>query len=428
MRQRWKESAVLLGGLFLSVGMIYSGLANWNRTPHLYEYDRDQIRAQEQNPELVQQGDSQEDNKREQQKPKNTKSQNNSNNDRKEEDEDQTNAQNTSDSDNQQFDPNGDVAVNGDGGTGDSTDPDINLPSGAPAGTPVPVDDAEPTAEPKVTATPAVSKPTPVPTQTDKVIAISCTWAERKDLLYGKDLPTDTIVVTAEYASGEKKQIPAGKYTIRGLNNDSLGEHSMKISYEGVECELRYVINNFTKEITYSWPTREQCYRGEELPGDALTVSTIMADGSRRQTTKFTLSGINSALIDEYQTFTISYKDTTIDETFKLTGTCRFLNRKITVHSYYYKDDALTQKVGEKTRNENYDYYAEEYLSLRDFQNGNLDDTDTVYQKKKYVLKEIAVSEVDDAGNLVKQSLPYFVKERFFNGVSLTKVYVLADE
>lgn len=430
MRQRWKESALLSGILVLSAGLVYGGLSHWKRTPHLYEYDRNQINEQEKNPELVQQGDPQEENRRERQKPKNKRNQQNPDTDRQEMDDKRDNEQDTSNSDNKRADSDGDDAMNGDGGPGDSNVPDMNLPSGNPAGTPVPVDDAEPTASP-VPTNKAEPTHTPEPEQ-DKVVKLTCTWPDRKSLLYGKEIPKDTIQVTAECSSGEKKKLSSGEYTIRQLKNDSVGEHTMTVSYnkdESINCKVDYVVNNFTKSLTYSWPTKDQCYKGEEFPSSAITVKTKMADGTTKTTTKYEITGYNNVLLNVEQKFTITYKDTTINKTFTAEGTCRFLNRQITLHCYYYSDAEMKNLVASRTYNGDYDYYVDETISLSAYKgNGSLsDDPDAYYKKKQYTIKEISLAEVDSAGNSKNKSLPYRVKERFFDPISLTKKYVLAE-
>ena len=40
MKRRKKESVLLFAALFITGILIYVGLANWERTPHLYEYDK----------------------------------------------------------------------------------------------------------------------------------------------------------------------------------------------------------------------------------------------------------------------------------------------------------------------------------------------------------------------------------------------------
>lgn len=204
----------------------------------------------------------------------------------------------------------------------------------------------------------------------------------------------------------------------------------MTVSYnkdDSINCKLDYVVNNFTKSITYNWPTKDQCYKGEEFPSDAITVKTKMADGSTKTTTQYEITGYNNILLDVEQNFTITYKDTTTKETFEAKGTCRFFNRKITLHCYYYSDAEMKHLVSSRTYNGDYDDYEGEIISLSAFKSGALEDNDAFYKKKRYNLKEISLAEIDSAGNTQKKSLPYQVKERFFDAISLTKKYVLAE-
>ena len=66
----------------------------------------------------------------------------------------------------------------------------------------------------------------------------------------------DGMKVTAKYESGKTSRLAKGAYVVRGLNNNSVGKHNMTISSGGAECRISYTINNYTKSLTYSWPTR----------------------------------------------------------------------------------------------------------------------------------------------------------------------------
>ena len=57
----------------------------------------------------------------------------------------------------------------------------------------------------------------------------------------------------------------------------------------------------------------------------------------------------------------------------------------------------------------------------------DLQDKDTMYNSKKYVLKSVEMEEADASGVYAKKATPYLVKERFFYGIRMTKIYVLSN-
>ena len=201
----------------------------------------------------------------------------------------------------------------------------------------------------------------------------------------------------------------------------------MTISSGGAECRISYTINNYTKSLTYSWPTKDECYTEEDFSDGALTVQVLMADGTKQEITKYEITGYNEKLFDKQQTFTITYKDKVIDKTFTATGTCTFHMRSMRIRCYYYRDESLTDLAGSYSYAGNYDYYSDERVSLNAFRKDDLQDKDTMYNSKKYVLKSVEMEEADPSGNYAKKTTPYLVKERFFYGIRMTKIYVLSN-
>ena len=61
------------------------------------------------------------------------------------------------------------------------------------------------------------------------------------------------------------------------------------------------------------------------------------------------------------------------------------------------------------------------------FRKDDLQDKDTMYNSKKYVLKSVEMEEADASGVYAKKATPYLVKERFFYGIRMTKIYVLSN-
>ncbi len=426
MKQKWKESILLLGILLLVVGVSYAGLSRWKRTPHLYEYDKTAQAKQEKQTELVKQGEERQDGK-EQKQPQKKNTKNNNHTDRKEQDTDQKDDQNTSDSDRKRQGTDGDHSIRGDGENGGSDLPQQSVMPAAPVQSDAPVDGPTYTRIPeKMPTVEHTASPKPAPTPKDEIVSISCTWPDKDELLYGREINRDSMKVVANYQSGDTKEIASHDYTVRGLNNNSVGKHTMTIAYGESECKLSYTINNYTESLDYSWPTKDRCYEGEDVQDTNLTVKVKMADGTTKTVTKYTISGVNNYLTNEPQKFKISYKDTILNKTFSVTGSCTFYSRKISIHCYYYSDAEMTQLIEKHSYNGDYDYFSDERITLRAFTSGELDDDDATYKKKKYTLKEVKISEADAAGNLTSKSLPYLVKERFFYGISLTKKYVVS--
>ena len=344
MKRRKKESVLLFAALFITGMLIYAGLANWERTPHLYEYDKKslakEIKAADANRQASKEEDAESKTRKEPKKQWK----------RQEKKDNSIKKQNTSKADKKQTDGTGDESVPGgkDGGSGVPDLPDQQVTEGDGGQQPEEtVDDAKATQTPKPSAEPDDNpKNTEKPEETDRIISLSCEWSEKDNLLYGKDISMDGMKVTAKYESGKTSRLAKGAYVVRGLNNNSVGKHNMTISSGGAECRISYTINNYTKSLTYSWPTKDECYTEEDFSDGALTVQVLMADGTKQEITKYEITGYNEKLFDKQQAFTITYKDKVIDKTFTATGTCTFHMRSMRIRCYYYRDESLTDLAG----------------------------------------------------------------------------------
>ena len=398
MKRRKKESVLLFAALFITGMLIYAGLANWERTPHLYEYDKKslakEIKAADANRQASKEEDAEAKTRKEPKKQWK----------RQEKKDNSIKKQNTSKADKKQTDGTGDESVPGgkDGGSGVPDLPDQQ------------VTESDGGQQPEETVDDAKATQTPKPS------------TEPDNLLYGKDISMNGMKVTAKYESGKTSRLAKGAYVVRGLNNNSVGKHNMTISSGGAECRISYTINNYTKSLTYSWPTKDECYTEEDFSDGALTVQVLMADGTKQEITKYEITGYNEKLFDKQQTFTITYKDKVIDKTFTATGTCTFHMRSMRIRCYYYRE-SLTDLAGSYSYAGNYDYYSDERVSLNAFRKDDLQDKDTMYNSKKYVLKSVEMEEADPSGNYAKKTTPYLVKERFFYGIRMTKIYVLSN-
>lgn len=381
LKRRKKESVLLFAALFITGMLIYAGLANWERTPHLYEYDKKslakEIKAADANRQASKEEDAESKTRKEPKKQWK----------RQEKKDNSIKKQNTSKADKKQTDGTGDESVPGgkDGGSGVPDLPDQQVTEGDGGQQPEEtVDDAKATQTPKPSTEPDDNpKNTDKPEETDRIISLSCEWSEKDNLLYGKDISMDGMKVTAKYESGKTSRLAKGAYVVRGLNNNSVGKHNMTISSGGAECRISYTINNYTKSLTYSWPTKDECYTEEDFSDGALTVQVLMADGTKQEITKYEITGYNEKLFDKQQTFTITYKDKVIDKTFTATGTCTFHMRSMRIRCYYYRDESLTDLAGSYSYAGNYDYYSDERVSLNAFRKDDLQDKDTMYNSKK---------------------------------------------
>lgn len=400
MNQKRKESFVLLGITFLFFVSFFLFLSGRERTSKLYAYNElhkpEKQQVAQSNPEQKQEDKHQE----KDQKKKNQ--------------DEESDKNNNSDQDSDSSEGNGTNVKNPKGnGTGDGEEGE---------NTEDPTNESEPTeneAYPTPSAAPT-EVPTPGPKDENLPVSIACSWGDKDDLLYGKPISKDNIKVTVEYTDGTKKEVSGSDCIFRGLNNDSLGKHTATVEYEGVSCRVSYTINNYVVGITYSWPTKDECYTGEYIDSEVLTVYSKMADGSKSVLSekKYKLTGINEQLDGEKQEFKIKYED------FTVTGTCHFYRRMIRFKCIYYNDNEMSDEVA------NLDYYVGDYdlfvgekLSLHNFTTKSEDlyeyDDDRSYKGKKYTLKELVVK-VDDK----EQKLPYTVKERFFEPIHVIKKYV----
>lgn len=441
MKQKWKESLFLISIFLAAAFVIYRGLANWDRTSHLYEYDKNSLAAERKVADAIQQEEKEQESKTQVKKePKKQW-------ERQEKEKNAKQNKDTSEAEKKRKEDGSDTSVSGnDGDTTGTQGQNEGTPAPDPPGnSPLPtfpvsdgegedgsVEDPQPTATPKKTAEPTEKpkpSPTPVPSEKpDAIVSLSCEWSEKDRLMYGEDISFEGMKITAKYKSGKTSLLKQGEFVVRGLNNNSVGKHTMTVVSGGAECRVSYTILNYAKSLTYSWPTKDQCYEGED-PADSgeLKVYVKMADGTKQQVINYQISGYNNKLYDVAQNFKIAYRDETVNKTFKAEGTCTFHMRIFHVRCYYYNDAAKTDLVGTKTYLGNYDDFSELGVSLRAFQRGDLDDKDTMYDKVKYKLKAVTMEEADENETYIEKSTPYLVKERFFYGVRMTKIYVSAE-
>ncbi len=299
---------------------------------------------------------------------------------------------------------NGGEEDNGDGGSNPAVGPEEGQEGEESTGeTPNPGETPKPSSTPIPTPT---LKPTPTPTakpteKPDTVVALQCFWPDKDNVIYGETIPKSTIVVKAEYASGKVVTLKTGEYMITGLKNDSLGEHTMTIIYQGIYYQMDYTVHNVFEAISYDWPTKDKCYYGEEVESEII-VYAHMADGSLETIYNgFTVSGINNKDTSGEQTFTISYGG------FSVTGSCRFYDLEYTEVVKCYDGDTL---IEEDTKKEvNVDHESE-----------------IVSEPKGEVITKGGVEYTLDEMNLVvdgkNKSLPYVIKERDFI-ITIEKIY-----
>jgi hypothetical protein len=411
-KRKWREGVLLLLVLLLTSALLWVGLSGWGRTPHIYAYDEGTDIEKE--TQLAQNGEEKKETDKDTQETTPPDEQEDS--DYEEPEEDSVSSQEKKDGDNddsQEGEPDedgdsgeedgegaGDGTGDGDGdGDGDSGDGD-GVPVTPVTSEPEVVSDTTPTETPIPETTPTEapeSTPEATLSPEDKVVSLSCTWADKDTLVYKKDIPKETIKVTATYSSGQEVELSASEYTIAGLKNDSVGQHTMTVVYGDVMCKLSYKVNNYIKSMTYDWETKDKCYKGEVIDDTTLYVTVVMADESEYdlEDGQYTLSGIDNQKTGVDQTFTITYQD------YSVTGTCRFTERTITYIDQYYSGGVLqgTETTMEDSANVTEGFVIED--------NGG---SMTTYKGTTYELTDIALK-VDGK----EKTAPYKLKERNFD-------------
>lgn len=411
--RKWWEGSIFLLILLLVGSLVWAVLSQWKRTPHIYAYD-DGVNIEKEK-ELADAGEQENEAEEEQQTTPP---------DEQDDDADTHNPDldNSDSSDKKQGEgskpgnsehgtPGGEGSGEGvgDEGGGDGTGDGDGEPvsgSAVPAASP----DAGEGAESSPTPVPAAETPGPTkePEQTpppkDKVVSLTCTWADKDTLLYKGSIPRDSIKVKATYSSGRQVDLDASDYTISGLNNDSIGTHTMTVIYEDVMCRLNYTVNNYIDHIEYDWPTRMKCYKGEVIDEYVLTVTVYMADNTEYdlKDSQYKITGIDNQKTGVQQTFRITY------EGFSVEGTCQFTEQKIVVTDQFYDGQTLqaTETNGEASSQIRKEMTISDETGAKVTRNG-----------KEYVLKSIKVV-VDGR----EKSLPYEVDERNFD-IQITRRY-----
>lgn len=413
--RKWWEGSIFLLILLLVSSLVWAVLSQWKRTPHIYAYD-DGVNIEKEK-ELADAGEQENETEKEQQTTPPDEQDNDADthnpdmdspdsSDKKQGDDSEPGDSEHGTPDGEGGDGVGDEGGGGGTGGGDGDGEPISgsaAPAASPdegeghSSTPVPVTATE---TPSPTEEPAQTTPPPE----DKVVSLTCTWADKDTLLYKGSIPRDSIKVKAKYSSGRQVDLDASDYTISGLNNDSIGVHTMTIIYEDVMCRLNYTVNNYIDHIGYDWPTRMKCYKGEVIDGYVLTVTVYMADNTEYdlKDSQYKLTGIDNQKTGVEQTFRITYQG------FSVEGTCQFVEQKVVVIDQFYKGQTLqaTETNTEASAQIQTGTEISAETEERVTRNG-----------KEYVLKSIKVV-VDGR----EKSLPYEVDERNFD-IQITRRY-----
>lgn len=292
----------------------------------------------------------------------------------------------------------------GDEGDGSGETPGKTTVTARPTPAPTPKPTPEPTPKPKAT-----TKPTEAPE--DKIKEIKCSWPDKDALVYGKDIPLDSLTVTAVRDSGKEEKISKDEYEITGLRNNVCGKHKLTVIYGDLECRLTYTVANYIVRLEYYWEYPDKCYKGEIIDDNVLDVTAIMADGTDETIPfgDYVLSGVDNELVNKQQNFTIRYKG------FEVSGTCTFHPWEVTVHNIYCSDDACKDVVHEVEGSPQEVEYGQRISTLKD------ENTVKKYEGKSYKYKK-EVLKAD--GNTKAQ--PYIVKSREFD-IHIYRYFVLEE-
>ncbi len=440
MKRFLEAIAIMLSWALLVTGA-YMGLEHCPRTARIYQYgSMTKVVQKEESVESQEVGEKNEENISEVEKPKKPQEENNSQElDRKKNDSENNNPEETNSQKTEAESNNLDDLENSDDGgeqmpadmpeecreeetpESQTSEPETSEPETSEPGTSEPGTSEPETSEPEIsepeTPEPEISQQDSKEQETgnetseeageielpDSISSIQCTWAEKDSLLYQKEISLDNFQASLVYESGKVVVLEEDEYTISNLKNDVLGQHILTVQYEEWECSLEYTINNYVKEIAYSWPTKEECYEGEEIDGKVLEVKEIMADGTECTLSEdeYELTGVDNTKLDEEQTFTIRAGE------HEVTGTCLFRSYQHKKVIYYYdekEDKAKETKEIEKN------LVGTNLLDVTDLEEEDGWDTYTV---KKNTLKV----------NGKKTDLPYKVGKRDFDVECVIKYY-----
>lgn len=144
-------------------------------------------------------------------------------------------------------------------------------------------------------------------TWTGNLTSISVTPPTKLEYITGEDIDLSGMVVTAVCDTGATEVVT--DYNVSGYNPGNLGQQTITVTYKELTAAFQVSVYGTTTDIRIAhYPVKTYYKTGEALDTTGLVVMIIDSRGIERETTKYSVSNLDTTQKGE-QTITVSYQE-----------------------------------------------------------------------------------------------------------------------
>ena len=144
-------------------------------------------------------------------------------------------------------------------------------------------------------------------TWTGNLTSIRVTPPTKLEYITGEDIDLSGMVVTAVCDTGATEVVT--DYNVSGYNPGNLGQQTITVTYKELTAAFQVSVYGTTTDIRIAhYPVKTYYKTGETLDTTGLVVMIIDSRGIERETTKYSVSNLDTTQKGE-QTITVSYQE-----------------------------------------------------------------------------------------------------------------------
>lgn len=144
-------------------------------------------------------------------------------------------------------------------------------------------------------------------TWTGNLTSIRVTPPTKLEYITGEDIDLSGMVVTAVCDTGATEVVT--DYNVSGYNSGNLGQQTITVTYKELTAAFQVSVYGTTTDIRIAhYPVKTYYKTGETLDTTGLVVMIIDSRGIERETTKYSVSKLDTTQKGE-QTITVSYQE-----------------------------------------------------------------------------------------------------------------------
>lgn len=144
-------------------------------------------------------------------------------------------------------------------------------------------------------------------TWTGNLTSIRVTPPTKLEYITGEDIDLSGMVVTAVCDTGATEVVT--DYNVSGYNSGNLGQQTITVTYKELTAAFQVSVYGTTTDIRIAhYPVKTYYKTGEALDTTGLVVMIIDSRGIERETTKYSVSDLDTTQKGE-QTITVSYQE-----------------------------------------------------------------------------------------------------------------------